>query len=114
MPKWTVDNGDIAVGRFRITSGSPREMVGWHNADIDALTAERDKWQEIAQGEVEINVELRGKLAELQRRLDAVVASVPDEPLDRPSNPNVTDLAIWRERNGIRRSIKAIAEGREG
>lgn len=45
MSEWSVDNGDIAVGRFRITSGSPRELVEWHNRDIDALTAERDEWK---------------------------------------------------------------------
>lgn len=37
--RWSVDRGDIAVGNFRLTSGSPRELVGWHNADCDAYEA---------------------------------------------------------------------------
>jgi len=37
--RWSVDRGDIAVGNFRLTSGSPRELVGWHNTDCDAYEA---------------------------------------------------------------------------
>lgn len=94
--QWSVDNGDIAVGRFRITSGSPRELVGWHNADITALEAERD---------------------EFRRRLEEVVAML--EPGEMPKRTffdfhetYMRHYSQWKLKSELHTNAVSIAEGR--
>jgi len=90
MGRWTPDeHGCIydETGCFaRLTPNKAERLASRHNADIDALTAERD---------------------ELQRRLDAVVAIVGLEQQgefeDWPAGEHLRAL----------RDVRAIAEGRD-
>jgi len=89
--KWTPDDHGCIydeTGCFaRLTPNKAERLASRHNADIDALTAERD---------------------ELRRRLDAVVAIVGLEQQgefeDWPAGEHIRAL----------RDVRAIAEGREG
>jgi len=113
MPKWTpyisgeravVVGGDY-IYCYALTHEESVKFVAAHNADIDALTAERD---------------------ELQRRLDAVVGSLKpgDQPnyMDPKYNPSkmppLTEYNLDCMLHGMRKQAHAravaIAEGREG
>jgi len=89
MGKWTPDDHgciyDEAGCFARLTPNKAERLATRHNADIDALTAERD---------------------ELQRRLDAVVAMLKTTH----SKARYTDLRIRQ----LYEQARAIAEGREG
>lgn len=93
--KWTPDDHgciyDEAGCFARLTPNKAERLASRHNADIDALTAERD---------------------ELQRRLDAVVAIFV--PCKEREDDSITQRAL----NGIMGELYAralaIAEGREG
>jgi len=109
MGRWTSDeHGCIydEAGCFaRLTPNKAERLATRHNADIDALTAERD---------------------ELQRRLDAVVGSLKpgDQPnyMDPKYNPSkmppLTEYNLDCMLHGMRKQAHAravaIAEGREG
>jgi len=102
--KWTPDDHgciyDEAGCFARLTPNKAERLATRHNADIDALTAERD---------------------ELKRRLGAVVAMLepgpePDRQLTNIPNHTDSDL-IWSEWNrqaSLHARAVAIAEGREG
>jgi len=112
MPKWPVDKYILDVGDpdghydlSEIGKWAAGDIAERHNADIDALTAERD---------------------ELQRRLDAVVGSLKpgDQPnyMDPKYNPSkmppLTEYNLDCMLHGMRKQAHAravaIAEGREG
>jgi len=98
MGRWTPDeHGCIydEAGCFaRLTPNKAERLATRHNADIDALTAERD---------------------ELQRRLAAVVASLkPDGPPIPGCMFDKEVRVLWRAGIELHTKARAIAEGREG
>lgn len=101
MPKWTQEGYLVVIFQdIKILPGergSVERFIAHHNADIDALTAERE---------------------ELQRRLDAVVAEVYVALLDRCYCEEVDDEDFDEQEQCeycLRiAKLRAIAEGREG
>jgi len=104
MPKWERSKQDdrrqiqgVEDGRYighAIIPADADAICRAHNADIDALTAERD---------------------ELQRRLDAVVASLkPDGPPIPGGMFDKEVRVLWRAGIELHTKALAIAEGREG
>jgi len=98
MGRWTPDeHGCIydETGCFaRLTPNKAERLASRHNADIDALTAERD---------------------ELQRRLDAVLECVTYTDLEwRTRERSQLSWAYVDVKSELKRRITAIAEGREG
>ena len=99
MPKWKAQDRTVCI-RGTVVCGQAEDdaecgiIVDAHNADIDALTAERD---------------------ELQRRLDAVVASLkPDGPPIPGGMFDKEVRVLWRAGIELHTKALAIAEGREG
>ena len=41
--KWTIDRGDLAIGRFRLQCTSPHDIAKWHNEKVRTLAAEVDQ-----------------------------------------------------------------------
>ena len=85
MPKWTPDDHgciyDEAGCFARLTPNKAERLASRHNADIDALTEERD---------------------ELQRRLDAVVASLkPEMANSEDERSNELASILYEEYNGF-------------
>lgn len=41
--KWSVDRGDLAIGRFRLQCTSPHDIAKWHNDKVRTLADEVDE-----------------------------------------------------------------------
>ena len=95
--KWTPDDHGCIydeTGCFaRLTPNKAERLASRHNADIDALTAERD---------------------ELQRRLDNVVAMLEPAPDEKLQKMYAEDLHVEYTLRELYPRACAIAEGREG
>jgi len=143
MPKWENKNESLwdNTGCFLLLTNtySAERLAMRHNADIDALTAERDKWrlavidaavvnwtyskedeenpyravcklmgcaaQEALDPQISLDAKaLHDRIAELQRRLDALVAKISEAVVS--DDDCVCSMLCYS-------AITAIAEGRD-